>query len=106
MIWFTPSGLEMGNQEWSTPDTDAMAIFLNGDALTEPGPRGERLRDDSFLLLFNPSPDTVSFTMPEPSYGSAWEIVVDTAMGQRNDKVRARQPIQLEPHSLCFLRCS
>ena len=106
IVWFTPSGSEMGNQEWSTPRAHAMAVFLNGDALTEPGPRGERLRDDSFLLLFNPSPDTVSFMMPEPSYGSAWEIVVDTAMGQRKDKVRAGQPIQLEPHSLCFLRRS
>ena len=106
IVWFTPSGSEMGNQEWSTPRAHAMAVFLNGDALTEPGPRGERLRDDSFLLLFNPSPDTVSFMMPELPYGSAWEIVVDTAMGQRKDTVRAGQPVQLEPHSLCFLRRS
>jgi len=103
---FAPSGSEMGNQEWSTPGTDAMAVFLNGDALTEPGPRGEPLCDDSFLLLFNPSPDPVPFMMPEPSYGSAWEIVVDTAMGQRKDEVRAGQPVQLEPHSVCFLRRS
>ena len=96
----------MGNQQGSTPHAHALAVFLNGDALTEPGPRGEPLRDDSFLLLFNPSPDAVSFTIPEPSYGSAWEIVVDTATGQRKDTVRAGQPIQLEPHSLCFLRRS
>jgi glycogen operon protein len=106
MAWFTPSGSEMGNQQGSTPHAHALAVFLNGDALTEPGPRGEPLRDDSFLLLFNPSPDAVSFTIPEPSYGSAWEIVVDTATGQRKDTVRAGQPIQLEPHSLCFLRRS
>ena len=106
IVWFAPSGSQMANQEWSTPHTDAMAVFLNGDALTEPGPRGEPLRDDSFLLLFNPSPDAVSFTMPEPSYGSAWEIMIDTAMRQRNDQVRASQLIQLEPHSLCFLRRS
>ena len=31
----------------------SLEVFLNGDAITEPGPRGERIRDDSFLLLFN-----------------------------------------------------
>ena len=104
IVWFTPSGSEMSNQEWSTPHAHAMAVFLNGDALTEPGPRGERLCDDSFLLLFNPSPDTVSFTMPKPSYGNAWEIVVDTAMGERTDNVTAAQKVQLEPRSLWLLR--
>ena len=104
MVWFTPSGSEMSNQEWSTPHAHAMAVFLNGDALTEPGPRGERLCDDSFLLLFNPSPDTVSFTMPRPSYGNAWEIVVDTATGERTDNVTAAQKVQLEPRSLWLLR--
>ena len=104
IVWFTPSGSEMSNQEWSTPHAHAMAVFLNGDALTEPGPRGERLCDDSFLLLFNPSPDTVSFTMPKPSYGNAWEIVVDTAMGERTDNVAAAQKVQLEPRSLWLLR--
>ena len=106
IVWFTPSGSEMGNQEWSTPRAHAMAVFLNGDALTESGPQGEQVRDDSFLLLFNPSLDRVSFMMPEPSYGRAWEIEVDTAMGLRKGKVWAGQPIQLEQHSLCFLRRS
>ena len=104
IVWFTPSGSEMSNQEWSTPHAHAMTVFLNGDAFTEPGPRGERLCDDSFLLLFNPSPDTVSFTMPKPSYGNAWEIVVDTAMGERTDNVTAAQKVQLEPRSLWLLR--
>jgi isoamylase len=106
IVWLTRSGSEIGNQEWGTPYAQPMAVFLNGDALTEPGPRGERLRDDSFLLLFNPSPESVSFTIPNSSYGSAWEIVVDTAIGQRKDELRAGQPIQLESHSLCFLRRS
>ena len=34
----------------------ALAVFLNGDAIPEPDPRGEPVVDDSFLLLFNGAP--------------------------------------------------
>jgi isoamylase len=106
IAWFTPSGSEIGDWEWSTPDGRAMAVFLNGQALTEPGPHGERVRSDSFLVLFNPSPDKVSFTMPEPLYGELWEILLDSTMRQRKNNVKARQPVELEPRSLCLLRRS
>ena len=35
------------DEDWDTPYARAMMVFLNGDAITEPGPRGEPVRDDS-----------------------------------------------------------
>jgi len=40
---------------------------------------GEPIVDDSFLLLFNPLLQTVTFTVPDQTYGNSWEVVVDTA---------------------------
>ena len=41
IAWFTPSGSEIcGEREWSDACAGAMSVFLNGEALTEPGPRG------------------------------------------------------------------
>ena len=39
---------------------------------------GERVRDDSFLLLFNAGHRPTTFTLPDESYGGAWQTVVDT----------------------------
>ena len=83
LAWLTPAGVPMSDAHWTDGSTRALAIFYNGDGIPEPDRRGRKLRDDSFLLLVNPSPDVVAFTLPGPAYGAAWEIVLDTADPQR-----------------------
>ncbi len=56
-----------------------MAVLLNGDAITEPGSRGEAITDQSFLLLFNAGDQPVTFTLPGGDFGSGWQVVTDTA---------------------------
>jgi isoamylase len=79
--WLTPSGAEMTDADWGADYGKAIAVFLNGDAITEPDPRGERVTDDSFLLLFNAHSDPVAFTLPPERFGASWEVVLDTAAG-------------------------
>jgi glycogen operon protein len=55
-------------------------VFLNGDEISEPGPRGERIVDDSFLLILN-GPDQVSFRLPDGKWAATFELVLDTAIG-------------------------
>ncbi|WP_329379790.1 glycogen debranching protein GlgX [Streptomyces sp. NBC_01716] len=76
--WFTPEGEEMIQGDWQATDAKAMSVFLNGQAISEPGPRGERISDDSFLLMFNASARTLEFAVPV-DHGSQWRIVVDTS---------------------------
>jgi len=52
---------------------------VNGDAITEADRRGQPIRDDSFLMLFNASPRDLEFTLPPARYGEVWEAVLDTA---------------------------
>ena len=104
IAWFAPSGQQMGDADWDTDHGRTLAVFLNGDAITEPDPRGERIVDDSFLLLFNPSPDEVPFAVPAPPYEGPWEIVLDTGAAQQRSGAAQIQPVHVEPHSLCVLR--
>ena len=78
IAWLTPAGREMRDADWGTRGR-AMTVFLNGDALTEPGPHGERVRDDSFLLMLTAEREPLEFTVPGVKYGERWAVVADTA---------------------------
>ncbi len=79
IAWLTPSGQEMTAADWHVGYARALAVFLNGSAITEPGPLGEPVRDDDFLLLVNAHSGPVTFVMPGARYAAAWQILVDTS---------------------------
>lgn len=78
IAWFTPGGEEMTQRDWDSTQARALTVFLNGNAISEPGPRGESIQDDSFLLMFNASPETLEFVVPV-HHGRQWQVVIDTA---------------------------
>ena len=80
IAWFTPAGQEMTDADWQAGSANSLTVFLNGDAISEPGWRGEPIRSDSFLLLFNASELDLEFTLPPPRYGALWSKVLDTAV--------------------------
>ncbi len=53
-------------------------MFLNGDGIDQPGPRGEKITDDSFLLLFNAHDQEILFKIPAGAWGDEWAAVIDT----------------------------
>ena len=79
IIWLAPSGAPMADQDWRSEHARALAVFLNGEAITEPGPRGDVVRDKSFLLLFNAHSEPVTFSLPPAGLAPGWQIVIDTA---------------------------
>ncbi|MEZ7003403.1 glycogen debranching protein GlgX [Streptomyces sp. AD55] len=107
IAWFTPEGTEMTQRDWTSARASALTVFLNGNAISEPGPRGERVLDDSFLLLFNASPKTLGFVVPL-DHGRQWELVVDTArpagVPDAVTKVQAGDRLTLTDRSLAVLR--
>src|SRR6202012_2823270 len=77
-VWLTPQGREVTVSYWREDGAKALAVFLNGDAISEPDPRGERIADDRVLLLFNAARDPGTFTLPEARYGASWQVYIDT----------------------------
>ncbi|MFC4009700.1 glycogen debranching protein GlgX [Nonomuraea purpurea] len=78
LVWLTPSGTEMTAGDWHIGYAKSLMVYLNGEAITEPGPRGERIVDDSFLLLINAHHESMTFTLPGGEFGSGWLPVLDT----------------------------
>ncbi|MGO9783018.1 MAG: glycogen debranching protein GlgX [Streptosporangiaceae bacterium] len=90
IVWLTPAGREVTEHDWGA-GSKSLAVFLNGDKISEPDPRGERITDDRFLLLFNAEADAVSFNLPGVRYGREWEVVIDTC-GPRVPALRGELP--------------
>ncbi|MER6947972.1 glycogen debranching protein GlgX [Nonomuraea sp. NPDC000554] len=78
LVWLTPGGREMTAGDWHTGYAKSLIVYLNGEAITEPGPRGERIVDDSFLLLINAHHEDMTFTLPGEEFGASWLPVLDT----------------------------
>jgi glycogen operon protein len=79
IAWLTLSGEEMTGDDWDAGFVKSVTVFLNGRAISEPDRRGERVQDDSFLMLFNASNEDLQFTVPLRRYGPRWARVLDTA---------------------------
>jgi isoamylase len=77
--WFRPDGKEMSPEDWDAGFAKSVAVFLNGDALPDPDRRGQRLTDDTFLLLFNAHHDDVTFALPSRAFGRQWVTDIDSA---------------------------
>ena len=79
MAWLRPDGEQMTEQDWAVGHAKTVAIFLNGEGIPERDELGQRITDDSFLLLCNAHHQAVPFTLPNQDYGHGWEVVIDTA---------------------------
>jgi glycogen operon protein len=107
VAWLTPTGEPMTDADWNAGYAKSLAVFLNGDAITEPDPRGRRVADDSFLLLFNAHSDFIRFTLPAPEFGERWEYALDTddpGLVQGHEPVKARDPVDVPGRCLMVLR--
>jgi isoamylase len=82
IAWFTPSGVEMTEQDWDSGFGKCVTVFLNGQGITESDNRGEPVTDDSFLLCLNAHYEDIEVTLPPAEYGTGWAIIVDTAVGE------------------------
>jgi glycogen operon protein len=84
--WYKPDGAEMGDDDWDAGAAQSVGIFLNGDAITDRDRRGQRVTDDSFLVLFNAHADPVDWTLPK-QWGQWWEVVAETADPVRDGEI-------------------
>jgi isoamylase len=63
IAWFNPDGTEMTDEEWEVGYAKSIAVFLDGGQIPSPGPQGQRISDDSFLLFFNAHYETIEFAL-------------------------------------------
>jgi len=105
LAWFRPDGKEMTQKDWQRPDTNTLGFLLGGDALATSDERGNRVLDDSLLVLMNAEPTGLTFTLPAIEWGADWELLLDTARttGGPHTRTAAGGKVELAARSLMVL---
>jgi isoamylase len=105
VAWFGPDGSEMSEDDWQEGYAKSMAVFLNGEAIPGPDNRGDRIVDDTFLVVFNAHHEPIDFTLPAERFGKRWIRTLDTADAlAEGEQVDANQQTQVQGRSLTLLR--
>ena len=108
IAWFRPTGEEMTDDDWDSGFAKSLGVFLNGDALPDPGPTGERITGDSLLMMFNAHHESMTFTLPVGHWGEAWVVALDTndpGVDESADRVfKAGDKLPVEALSVQVLR--
>ena len=78
LAWMHPDGREMTASDWHDDGLHTVGMFVSGDPLRSPGPRGEQLRDSSFVIWLNASSQDVEVRLPENDWVHKGEVVVST----------------------------
>jgi glycogen operon protein len=96
----------MTGRDWEHGEA-VLGMFLNGDAIPTPGKHGERITDDSFVLLFNAHAEDREFVLPPKRMGSSWALELcthdpDAEAGSR--EYAARAAVGVPHHSITILR--
>jgi isoamylase len=78
LTWFAPDGTEMTDRQWQAPGVRTLAVQLAGDAIDDRGPRGERIVDDTLLVIYNADDHPIAFTLPNHEAARRWDVVFDT----------------------------
>ena len=105
LAWVHPSGREMRPADWADPGQRVLGMFVSGDPLRAPGPRGEQQRDSSFLLWLNGSPTDAEVDLPVNEWVRSGEVVLSTDEDlQVGKRLEAGQAFTLAARSLVLLR--
>ncbi|QDH10861.1 glycogen debranching protein GlgX [Nocardioides dongxiaopingii] len=81
LVWLHPGGREMTTADWHDQDLTTLGMFVLGDPLRSPGPRGEQQSDSSFVLWFHSGADPVDLELPRNRWTHTGEVVLSTDPG-------------------------
>jgi glycogen operon protein len=108
LIWYRPDGQEMSGSEWDNSESRCLGLSLAGDAIHEIDSRGNRVVDDSLLILLNAHHESVTFLLPELKPKTQWQLLLDTREGilRRPPRLRSGAAYSMESRSVALFRLS
>ena len=96
----------MTSRDWQHGEA-VLGMFLNGQAIVTPGPHGEEIEDDSFVVLFNAHAEDRTFKLPRRRLGARWELELCTADPEAaagSAAYDAQTEINVTAHSITILK--
>jgi len=105
LAWIHPEGREMADPDWFDDDLHTFGMFVSGDPLRAPGPRGELLHDSSFLLWFHAHPVAGKAVLPANDWVASGEVVISTDPAHPlGEVIHAGDVLALAPRTMVVLR--
>ncbi len=102
--WFRGDGRKMTRRDWQAGEA-LLGMFLNGREIPTPGPHGEEIVDDSFLVLLNGVGEDRAMMLPPRRFGARWTLELSTAEpGTTGTEFGARTAVPLRARSVMVLR--
>ncbi len=80
VVWWHAAGREMTSEDWQYPELKTVGMMLHGERILRKDKDGERIKDDTFLVLINAFHDPVSFVLPSasPDVEQGWIIALNS----------------------------
>jgi glycogen operon protein len=106
IMWLKPDGQEMVDSDWKTSWVHCIGVLLDGEDLDEYDDDGNRLKDNTLLLILNSYEDTVSFSLPSNPKRARWKVLVSTADPhgfQQSPRLEGGAYLQIPSRSLILL---
>ena len=100
IAWLHPAGREMSELDWNDPSLRCLGLHMTGAVDSRHGKGGD------LLAVFNADPGPVDLVLPDPSFGDAWRMVLDTERpdgGAEPRIVRCKEALRLAPRSTVLL---
>jgi isoamylase len=105
IAWLDPSGREMTDETWNSPDVRCLGVRLNGDAIDEVDERGEPIVGDTLVLMLNASDEPIPFVLPPTTPLERWETLIDTADPWiPSRRLRSGDRYELQARSMAVLK--
>jgi len=103
--WLDPTGREMVDTMWHSPDARAIGVLLSGRSINEVDEHGQPLAGDTLLVLYNAADAPLPFRLPSEGGATSWVPLVDTARPRPEPREWAAGSwYPLESRSLALLR--
>jgi len=105
IAWFKPGGDKMTEDDWTNGYAKSLAVYLNGKGIHSLGPKGEKIIDDNFYLIFNAYDGDIKYRLPDAKYGNKWKKIIDTdnITGNENESFEATNEIDVKSRSVVVL---
>ena len=106
IMWLRPDGQEMVDRDWETSWVRCIGVLLDGEDLDEYDDDGNRLKDNTFLLILNSYAGQLPFLLPSYPEQVRWKVLVSTANPhgfEQSLTLEGGASLQVSPRSLILL---
>ncbi|MEM3350800.1 MAG: glycogen debranching protein GlgX [Saccharolobus sp.] len=102
VTFLTPDGKEVDEKTWNSP-TQTVIFILEGSVMDEINEYGQRIADDTFLIILNANPNNIKVKFPK----GKWELVVSSYLREIKQEERivdSEKEIEIEGRTALIYR--